>query len=370
MQIEHPFLLNFSASYSGGGYKRLSAYCDWFGRHGGAWFAIHPRCEHLVEEFPGNEYFIIRQSHLKRLYDDWSYLDAIRKRIGRPELYYAYGIPLYRRLGEINWSHLQNVLLVGHHDVTLSPLLRAKLDLLGWRYRRGFARADVISAESQYSLDLLASAGWHNSFLSINGSDDELASLGGKATGERDNIATVVGTIGYKSVSDAYLVFKMLQQSSPDLRLAVIGDRNWVPRKLRSRPDVILRGLLEPRAVIECLRRSRFFICASQAENSFNCAAEGAFLAAESYISDIPPHAELFAGEAGERVRVAGLGRAMLHTHAESLRGINLRSWNSVILAMVSRAEQALRARRAEPTLGGAAQPAADSTGAGSVSAR
>jgi hypothetical protein len=41
-------------------------------------------------------------SRLSCLFDDWGYLQAI----GRPELYYSYGIPLYRRFGRVNWFHL------------------------------------------------------------------------------------------------------------------------------------------------------------------------------------------------------------------------------------------------------------------------
>lgn len=342
MRIENRFLLNFSASYSGGGYKRLYAFADWFDRNGGAWLAIHPRCGHLVDEFPRNEYFIITQSRLARLHDDWSYLARICKSIGRPDLYYAYGIPLYRRLGRVNWSHLQNVLLVGRHNVPLSIFNRLKFRLLADRMRRGFANADVISAESHYSLGLLEAEGWRNPFLSINGSDDELGSLREQPPVHRENIAVVVGTISYKSVDDAFCTFRMLQQSNPELKLVIVGDTRWVPRQMRERPDVMLRGMIDRHDVIECLRRAQFFICATQVENSFNCAAEGAFLAAESYLSEIPPHSELLAGEAHDRVSIPGLDRPMLYVRKERLRGIHLQSWDRVIGEMVARVEQVL----------------------------
>ena len=123
MPIRHPFLFNFAASYSGGGYKRLHAYAQWFNANGGAWFAVHPRCAGLITEFTNNQYFVVSRSHLGRLFDDWGYLDDIGTKIGRPELYYVYGIPLYYRFGLVNWSHLSNVLTLGpgHSSVELQP---------------------------------------------------------------------------------------------------------------------------------------------------------------------------------------------------------------------------------------------------------
>jgi hypothetical protein len=80
----------------------LRAYASWFNRNGGAWFAIHPRCADLIPEFPHNQFFIVRRSHLGRLYDDWGYLASIGAVIGRPDVYYAYGVPLYQRFGQLN----------------------------------------------------------------------------------------------------------------------------------------------------------------------------------------------------------------------------------------------------------------------------
>jgi hypothetical protein len=73
----------------------------------------------------------------------------------------------------------------------------------------------------------------------------------------------------------------------------VIGDAKHVPGWLCRRPEVMIRGSLERPVVIDILRRSRIYISATHIENSYNAAAEGAFLAEESFISDIPPHREL-----------------------------------------------------------------------------
>ena len=59
--IINKFLFNFSASYSGGGFKRLQAFAKWFNQNGGAYFIIHPRCNDLKNEFQNNHFIIANQ---------------------------------------------------------------------------------------------------------------------------------------------------------------------------------------------------------------------------------------------------------------------------------------------------------------------
>ena len=342
MSVAYPFLFNFAASYSQGGYKRLHEYARWFDGHGGASFIIHPRCEHLQAAFPSNRFFIVSRSHLRRLVDDWSYLADIGRHIGQPELYYAYGIPLYRRFGVLNWFHLQNVLTVGRHDVPLSLHHRLKFRLLGRRFRNGFALADVVSAESRYSLQQIGTAvSPAQSFLSVNGGDDELARLRSRPRDEWTPIATAVGTISYKALPDTYRVFQRLKVNNPPLRLMIVGDPRLVTPALRRQPDVTCLGTLPQPDVIALLKRSRYYLSTTYAENSYNCAAEGIFHAQESYISDIPPHRELLENEPCEPWQVPGSGRPMLHLHRDRLTGSNLKSWDSVINEMIARVRPA-----------------------------
>jgi hypothetical protein len=343
-KVAYRFLLNFAASYSGGGHKRLHAYAKWFDSRGGAAFAIHPQCASLLEEFPANRYFIVSQTHARRLLDDRSYLTRIVRSLGVPDLYYAYGVPLYRRVGRVNWSHLQNVLLVGRHAVPLSALNRAKFRYLSWRMRRGFAIADVISAESRYSIGALAAAGHPGAFLAVNGSDDELEMLRSPPPARAEEIATLVGTVSYKCLDDSLRVFRMLKEANPGLRLEVIGNASWVPESLRGQPDVLLRGALSRQEVLSRLRRSKFYISTTLAENSYNAAAEGAYLAAQALISEIPAHAELLDGESFERVRVPGVATPMLWVRRNELRALNLKSWDCAISEMIEHAAWCLRA--------------------------
>ncbi|MBS0418990.1 MAG: hypothetical protein JSR66_14850 [Proteobacteria bacterium] len=340
MTTRHNLLCNFAASWSGGGYKRLFEYARWFDEHGGANFIVHPRCADLGDQFPRNRYFIASPSRWRRLYDDCGYLRDIERQIGKPELYYSYGIPLYFPVGTVNWFHLSNVLPLSTRGIPLSLSGRLRAALLGRRIRRGFANAQVISAESKTSTELLSGVAPSRLFVSVNGSDDELAVLREAHPEPKQNVATVVGTIQYKALEDSVLVFRMLQRGNPGLRLSIIGNPDWVPPALRSMPDVSVRGLLPRDEVIASLRQSQFYITTSRVENSYNAAAEGIFLAAESYISNIGPHRELLLNMPFDEVSVPGLPAPLLHVTRHSLSGANLKSWDNVVREMLGRFQE------------------------------
>jgi hypothetical protein len=342
LTIENRYLFNFSASYSSGGYKRLYEYAKWFNAHGGAWFVVHPNCRNLETEFAANRFFVAVQTKFKRLFDDCAYLEQIEREIGQPDLYYSYGIPAYRRFGAINWFHLSNVLPLWAEDAPLSFADRLKFRYLGWRIRRGFANADVISAESANSLRLIELADPGKLFLSVNGSDDELDLLESARSGNIEDIAAVVGTYRYKALHESVLTFDMLKSANSRLKLIIFGNKDWIPRSVRNNPDVDAPGIIPRAGVIECLRRAKFYISTTYVENSYNAASEGIFCAAESYISDIGPHRELLMDFPVDRVAVPGLSRRLLHVKRADLSGANLKSWDTVIGEMIGRFRQAM----------------------------
>jgi glycosyltransferase involved in cell wall biosynthesis len=353
VHIENRFLLNFSASYSEGGYKRLSAYADWFNRNGGAWFAIHPRCAELINTFPNNRFFVVQRSHLRRLYDDWRYLDSICRMVGRPQVYYAYGIPLYLRIGHVNWFHLTNVLTLGTRAIPLSMRDRLKLNILGRRIRRGLALADVISAESEHSLGLIEAidgCGRARLLLSVNGSDDQLAFARETGVAHKDNIATVLGTYRYKALDESWRVFLELKSNDRELKLVIIGDADEVPAYLRRKADVIVCGMLDRAEVIDYLRRTKFYISTTYAENSSNAVSEGIFHAEQSFISDIGPNRELLGGSRFRQVSFAGLNRPLLHVRRNELSIASLKSWETVVSEWRTAALRALPNRKSAET--------------------
>ena len=337
MGVANRFLMNFAASYSGGGFKRLYEFAKWFDANGGAWFIIHPNCAGLRDEFQNNQFWIADQPRYERVFNDCRYLAAIETEIGEPELYYSYGIPIYRKVGRQNWFHLSNVLPLASSGVPLSLFDRLKLRYLGRKVKQNLHNADIISAESRYSLSLIDGSHRAKLVLSVNGSDEELAYLRGGNPEPKANIATVVGTWRYKGVEDSYRVFEMLRRTNLALRLVIIGNEKSVPKRIQDSESVELRGTLSRAEVIKTLRSSRFYLSATHIENSFNAASEGVVFAGESYISDIGPHREFLAGTQFAQVSFPGMRQPMLHVIGAKVSGANLRSWEEIIRDMIAK---------------------------------
>ena len=208
---------------------------------------------------------------------------------------------------------------------------------LGLRIRKNFINAEVISAESKYSLGLIDREYGDKLFLSVNGGDDELAQLTSNRNPAKANFATVVGTYKSKALDHAVLGFEMLKQVNPELKLRVIGSEETLPATLRRREDILVMGLLKRSEVVHCLRDSKYYISMTYIENSYNAASEGIFLADESYISDIGPHLELLEGIKLRRMELPTICRTMLHVVRDEISGANLKSWNDVVSEMIWR---------------------------------
>ena len=335
MGVTYRFLLNFAPSYSGGGLKRLYEFAKWFDANGGAWFVIHPVVARMKEEFPNNKYWIADQPRYQRLLNDCSYLPAIEDEVGRPDLYYAYGIPIYRKVGVKNWFHLSNVLPLVWREPPLSPFDRVKFKYLGSRIRANLHNADVISAESGYSLSLIGASSTKQLIVSVNGSDEELAYMRSPDNHPKTNIATVVGTYGYKRIEDSFRVFETLHRTNAGLRLVIIGDPEAVPKSVRRDARVDLRGSVPRAEVIKLLHGSKYYISSTRVENSFNAASEGIAFSEEAFISDIPPHRELLTDTPFSEVTFPGTSRPMLHVVGRNLSRSNLRTWDEVVRDMI-----------------------------------
>jgi len=343
IKLKYNFLLNFAVSHSGGGYKRLYEYARWFNENGGAWFVIHPRCEILISEFPKNKFFLATQPRYSRIFNDCVYLDNIGDEIGQPDFYYSYGVPVYAPFGKINWFHLSNVLPLGSRGIPLPLFDRLKLSYLGWRITHNFENVDIISAESNYSLGLIDVKENQESFLSVNGSNDELIYLQNKDVQIKDSIATVLGTYSYKALKDSYYVFEMLRRIDGKLKLIIIGDEKTIPNDLRNDNNIIALGVLPRCDVIEYLRKTKYYISTTRIENSYNAASEGVFFADESYISDIGPHRELLMNIPFNQISIPDMTRPVLHIKRENLSGLNLKTWEHVITEMIDKVCDKLR---------------------------
>jgi len=241
------------------------------------------------------------------------------------------------------------VLPLAHRGIPVPPFDRLRLKLLRRRIRRALVNADVISAESSFSLGLIDSRWAARLFLSVNGSDDEMDYIKRPAADGKDDIATVVGTSSHKALDDSFRVFEMLRRDDARLKLMIIGNPKDVSRSLRRERSVVVRGLLPRAEVINCLKRSRYYISTTRIENSYNAASEGVFIADESYISDIGPHRELLMNTRFDVASIPMVSRPMLHVRRSDLMGANLKTWATVVEEMIAR----FRNERQRPEHGG-----------------
>lgn len=331
--IQNNFLFNFSASHIGGGFKRLYNYSAWFNKNGGARFIIHPNNSSLIDTFPNNHYVVVRPSVLQRLVNDCGYLQNIQKEFGIPALYYSYGIPIYKKFGRVNWFHLSNVLPFCTRGIPLSWKQKLKFYYLGKRIKSGFKYVDIISAESNFSLDQMNPGSVVKKVLSVNGLDEHTSHY----APFQQQLVTIIGTQRYKAIKDSYRIFEMLRlkENNPELKLVIIGDVKGIPKSLRTDKNVIITGWIKQAEVLEYLVKTKYYISTTLIENSSNAVAEGVFTASESYISDIKPHRELLSGMPCNEISLPDM-RTILHVKKENISTVNLRTWDEVITDMLN----------------------------------
>lgn len=340
------YIFNFSVSRSGGGYKRLYEYARALNSRGGAHFIIHPECYSLAKQFPNNVYHIVRQTKVRRFLNDFGYLSAITDAYGPLDFYYSYGIPIPLKVAKVNWFHLSNVLPLAPSGMRMTLLDAFKMRLLGSRIRSSFKNADVISAESEYSLGLIGRQPKQKLFLSVNGSDDEIKFLSNASHKTKKDLAVVMGTYRHKAIEESYHLFKMLKKTrSANLKMLLAGDPMRIPEIIKLDPDVIVAGHLTRNDLIDVLGDSKFYLSTTYIENSYNAASEGIFLAQESYISNIQPHLELLEGESYKFTAIPGLSRPFLHIERKSLSGVNIKSWDEVVDQMIGELHRLLNAK-------------------------
>jgi len=333
------FLFNFSASYGGGGLKRLLEYSSWFNENGGGIFIVNFRLDGIDKQFPMNKYFFLQQSKFSRAFNYSSQLDKIIANTKKIDLYYSYGIPIPRKIGQVNWFHLSNVLPLTKISVFIPLKRRIEMRFLGFLINHCLKNANVISAESDTSMGLFNKHLSQKLVVSVNGSDDEINACKNNDNisdnREIEDIAVTVGTYYYKCIDDVYKIYTHLLKSHPSLRLVIIGEREHIPQFVLKDNRVNAKGVLSQAAVCDLLRRSKYYITSTVIENSYNAASEGAFLSNESFISDIGPHRELLKGAIFEKIDNLGTRVASLHLKRTDLNSRNLKSWDQVVTEMI-----------------------------------
>jgi len=295
------WLFNFSASFVGGGLMRLIETARWFDQNEGGNFIVNEKAFHAVKNFSKkNVYFLVSSNKLKRFINDGYYIKDILHTIGSPDVYFSYGIPVFFQVGKINWFHISNATSLTTHKINLPLVKRMEMILLKNRIINSLKFVQIISGESEFSLNLLRdnkNLNTHELFFHIlpNGFRDLERERVSRKVKKKEFYAITIGTHKYKQISLAFHVFQLLQKMNPKLgKFIIIGNKKDVPSKvLNSQSVEVVNTGNNREQLIQFLSNSEYYISASQIENSSMASLEGLILSKKVVLSDIPPHHEM-----------------------------------------------------------------------------
>lgn len=338
--ILNNYLFNFSASHSGGGYKRLNAFSNYFDKNGGANFIVNTKLTGIEDIYKNNKYFFISENKLERFFN---FSFKFKKVIDNfPELlfYYSYGIPINKKIGKLNWFHISNVLPFQFKNLYIPFKRQIELLILRIQIQKSINIPNFISVESLNSFKYFNNNNIKEKLIiSVNGSDDEIAHYRcGVKKNDIQNYeyAITVGTYFYKCIDDVYKVYKKLSETKKNLYLIIVGSKNMIPKDILQDKFVIVKGILNQQDVCNLLIHSNYYITCSLIENSYNAASEGVFLSKESYISKIGPHIELLKDINYDTITNFETRLPLLKVSQSNLNVSNLKSWNSIINDMLN----------------------------------
>jgi hypothetical protein len=286
------YLFNYIASASGGGLKRLIYFSRYFNKRNGADFIISSQLAFLKKKFKKNTYHIFDNNLFNRLFLDYFRLKKIYLTSGPFDISYFYGVPVYFKIAKKNYLHVSNILPflpLDFYEFNFFTYLKNKyLKILLVYFSKN---ADIFFCESFYSKKLLSNYFKRNLLVFQNGDDEQLSILS-KKKNNYINIATIVGTIWYKKINYSFKIFEFLLKKNPNLKLIIIGNPKNISKHIIDHKNVEIKGVLKHNQVLDFLKISKYFICSSLCENSFNSISEGVSLAETSIVSSIPSHIE------------------------------------------------------------------------------
>ncbi len=197
--------------------------------------------------------------------------------------------------------HINNALPFVTERVNLGFVLRKKMSVLCRRLFRSAEQADLVTVESNSTLDLLE-ATWgtaisRKSAILGNGVDpvSQLVKVPWELPAQ---FSLAIGTYPYKRIERVIDIAKQLSVGNPHSKLLIVGP---ISKKL-SEDDFILNYPNVPYPLMrELLQRCDRYISMSQIENSSIAMLEAIFSKKNVVCSDIPSHLESLA-KAGYRI--------------------------------------------------------------------
>jgi len=294
------WLFNFSSSWVGGGLIRTIETVKWFDNNIGGYFIINNRIKNEISKHnKNNKYFFVSDNKVKRLVSDGYYIPKIISEIGRPDIYFSYGIPVFKDIGKINWFHVSNALALKTYNISLPLKTRIQMLILKKRIINSVKYTHIATGESEFSVNLLKEVISKRNFkchfdVLPNGYDiSNINEIVNKKREVLTKYAVTIGTYKYKKIKVALKLFHQIKGSNNLKKFIIVGSITNLPRSVIKDEFVEIKPNLSRKGILNLLYNAEYYISASQIENSSNAALEGLLLSKKIILSNIPSHNEM-----------------------------------------------------------------------------
>jgi hypothetical protein len=300
MKKKPVWLFNFSSSSDGGGFNRTKETVKWFDNNFGAYFIINDKIkDEIIVHNKVNKYFFISENKIKRLLFDGYYLPKIIDEIGKPDIYFSYGIPVFNDIARINWFHISNALSLKTKNISLTFIKRIQMRVLKKRIIRSMKHTNIATGESEFSINMLKDKNNEKHikcFYDVlpNGYDITLVkNVLNKKREQSYKYGITIGTFKYKKIKVALELFHEIKKTNNLKKMIIVGSFDHIPKSVVNDKFVEIKSNISTKKLFNLLYNAEYYISASQIENSSIAAFEALILSKNLVMSNIPSHDEM-----------------------------------------------------------------------------
>ncbi len=339
MNKKHKWLFNFSSSRDGGGLIRISETIKWFDSNNGAYFIVNDTIKDLVFKYnKNNKYFFVSDNKFRRILSDGYYIPRIINEIGIPDVYFSYGIPVFKEIGKINWFHISNALTLKTDKISLPLKTLIKMLILKKRIIKSIRYTNIVTGESEFSVNLLRQEAGKKKFschydVLPNGYDIKaIKEIVNKKREFLVKYAITIGTYKYKKIKVALELFHEIKEANNLKKFIIIGSASNIPKSVINDKFVEIVPSISRKNLLNLLYNAEYYISTSQIENSSNAVLEALLLSKNIILSNIPSHNEMLRNF---KTKTITLNNMEFHTLKNiDNNEIEAISWNEVFKKM------------------------------------
>ena len=338
MNKKHKWLFNFSSSTVGGGLIRILETIKWFDSNNGSYFIVNYRIKDLVSKYnKNNKYFFVSDNKFKRLLSDGYYIPRIIDEIGIPDVYFSYGIPVFKETGRINWFHISNALTLKTDKISLPLKTLIQMMILKKRIIKSMRYTDIATGESEFSINLLKQEAGKRNFkchYDVLPNGYNIKSIKEIVNKKRELLlkyAVSIGTYKYKKIEIALELFHHIKEANNLKKFIIVGSASNIPRSVINDKFVEIVPSMSRENLLNLLYNAEYYISTSQIENSSNAVLEALLLSKNIILSNIPSHNEMLRNF---KTKTITLNNTEFHSLKNIYNKIEAISWVEVFKKM------------------------------------